>query len=316
MKRRILSGLAGLAVALSAAASGAFAATAPAGLPDFPGVAVPSIRAQLQDFRAGSSDRAALRADEVGDEHLAMGNPSGAVEDPSDENDYLLRKPEYVLSYNNGTGTPNWVSWHLNSSWLGTTKRSNNFRPDPALPSGFIQVTPRDYVDTGFDKGHMCNSEDRSRDPQSNSETFLMSNMIPQSPRNNEHTWAALEDYSRTLAKQGDELYIVSGPSGQGGVGKNGPLSAIPSKSGGSIVVPALTWKVILVLPSGVTSPQDVTADAKTIAVIMPNTQDIGLDWKQYIVTVADVENLTHYNFFSAVDPAVAAQLKQQKYQP
>jgi endonuclease G len=315
MTGRLLKIVAGLMIGLCASTG------ASAGLPDFTAAAVPSILPQVQALRKLAAPPALprVRAAQVEDEHLAMGNPSDAVTDVADETNYLMRKPEYDLSYNNATGTPNWVSWHLNASWVGAVKRSNTFRPDPDLPAQWVQVAPKDYANTGFDKGHMCNSGDRTRDAESNSQTFLMTNMVPQSPKNNEHTWEALERYSRELAAKGDELYIVSGPSGQGGEGKDGPLSTIPVSRGGKagvIVVPAVTWKVILVLPSGVTSPDGVTEDARTIAVIMPNTQDIDLDWTKYIVTVADVERLTNFHFFSEVDPGVAAQLKQQKYQP
>ena len=248
-----------------------------------------------------------------------MGNPRAATTDPRDENNYLLRKTEYSLSYNNGTRLPNWVSWHLNASWIGGAERQNNFRPDPDLPKGWFKVFPADYSKSGFDRGHMCNSGDRTRDEQSNSATFLMTNMIPQAPQNNQQTWEQLETYSRALAHQGHELYVVSGPAGQGGTGKNGSMDKIVVKRGNQeaeIVVPAFTWKVILVLPQGMTSPKDVTADSPTIAVIMPNTQDIELDWKRYIVSVDAVEELTHLDFFTEVDPDVAAEIEQRSYQP
>jgi endonuclease G len=244
-------------------------------------------------------------------EHLVMGNPSNAG--TTDNNNYLLVRPQYVVSYNSSKGTPNWVAWHLNSTWIGSVKRSDDFRADTSLPSGLQQITPDVYKDSGFDKGHMCNSEDRTNTVENNQATFLMSNMIPQSPKNNEQTWGSLEEYSRTLAKAGDELYIYSGPWGQGGEGSKGQSSTL-SSGGLTVTVPQYTWKVVLVLPGGSTSPSAVTSSAKAIAVIMPNTQEINTDWKTYIVTVSDVENMTGYTFFTNVSSSVASSLKQQKY--
>ena len=169
---------------------------------------------------------ASVLAAEVGDEHLVMGIPSQATVDPKNENDYLMRKLEYVLSFNRGTACPNWVCWHLNAKWIGSTSRQDDFRPDPELPSGWLHVLPKDYSGTGFDKGHMCDSKDRSCDAKTNSATFLMTNMVPQSPKNNEHTWEGLESFCRKLAKN-HELYIVCGPAGQGGEGKNGASAEI-----------------------------------------------------------------------------------------
>lgn len=70
--------------------------------------------------------------------HLKLGNPSNA--NTNDLNNYLIEKPQYALSYNCETGIPNWVSWQLNSSWLGSVDRSEDFRPDSDLPTGCYQV--------------------------------------------------------------------------------------------------------------------------------------------------------------------------------
>ncbi len=53
--------------------------------------------------------------------HLKYGNPSNA--NSKDTNNYLLEKPQYALSYNCKTGIPNWVSWQLDRSWLGSVDR-------------------------------------------------------------------------------------------------------------------------------------------------------------------------------------------------
>src|SRR4030095_1835907 len=45
--------------------------------------------------------------------HLTFGNPSGAVADLNQFNNYLMEKPEIALSYKRDKGGPNWVSWHL-----------------------------------------------------------------------------------------------------------------------------------------------------------------------------------------------------------
>src|ERR1043165_8205242 len=70
-------------------------------------------------------------------EHLVMGNPSGATTDTNNPNNYLMQKQQYVLSYSRDRGTPNWVSWHLDSSWItGVADRQDDYRADTTLPSG------------------------------------------------------------------------------------------------------------------------------------------------------------------------------------
>lgn len=78
--------------------------------------------------------------------HLLLGNPSNATTSVTNLNNYLMVKPQYAVSYNNSKGTPNWVSWQLNQSWLGSVDRQNNFRPDDTLPVGFVRVTPTIYA--------------------------------------------------------------------------------------------------------------------------------------------------------------------------
>lgn len=257
-------------------------------------------------------------ATEIGEEHLVMGNPSKATIDKTNDKDFLMRKAEYVLSFNNETGCPNWVSWHLNASWIGNAPRKDRFRPDPDIPEGWLQVRPKDYDLTGFDQGHMCDSKDRTRDAASNLATFFMTNMVPQAPRNNEQTWKALEAHCQELAKD-HELYIVAGPAGKGGEGKKGKMEVLSAEHNGKqieITVPAVTWKVVLVLPKGRTCPKDATMSSTTIAVIMPNDQKLSTNWKEYIVTIKDVEKLTGYTFFSEINSENAKAIKTDKYRP
>jgi len=140
----------------------------------------------------------------------------------------------------------------------------------------------------------MCPSADRTITVATNSATFLMTNMIPQLPANNQITWANLESYCRTLVSQGNELYIISG--GQG-------LQYFIAN--GHVAVPAQTWKVIIVLTNGTNDVGRVTTSTRTIAVVMPNSGSIGTDWRAYRVSVDQVEGMTGYDFFSNVPASI-----------
>ena len=105
----------------------------------------------------------------------------------------------------------------MSRDWLGSAPRQNNFRADPALPQGWYRVTTSSYTGSGFDRGHNTPSADRTKSEEDNSATFLMMNIIPQAPKNNQETWANLEDYTRDLVGDGMEVYVVMGsltPSG------------------------------------------------------------------------------------------------------
>lgn len=235
--------------------------------------------------------------------HLTMGNPSNATTNTAIPANYLLEKKQYILSYNRDKGIPNWVSWHLNNSWLGNAERQDDFRDDDTLPAGWYQVLGSSYVGSGFDRGHVCPSADRTASIADNSATFLMTNMIPQAPDNNQGPWARLEDYCRTLVDQGNEVYIVAGAYGQGGTGSNGAARTI---NNGKIFVPARTWKVILVLTNGNGDVNRVTNNTRVIAIDMPNQQGVrSSNWGTFRVSVDAIEQATGYDFLSNVPTAI-----------
>jgi endonuclease G, mitochondrial len=250
----------------------------------------------------------------TGNINLLMGNPSQATHSPTNPDNYLITRPQYALSYSKKKGTANWASWELNAAWIGTTERADNFSPDDELPTGWERIKPADYTGSGFDRGHLANSADRSRSPEDNIPTFLMTNIIPQAPDNNRGVWVGLENYCRQLAKAGKQLFIVSGGHGQGGIGSKG-LKATVGK--GKVIVPALTWKVILVLDKPNSGVAGVNKNTRTIAVIIPNKQGIEADpWQKYVTSVQEVEKLTGYQFFTNVPGDIKAVLDKKIDRP
>jgi endonuclease G, mitochondrial len=227
--------------------------------------------------------------------HLKFGNPSNANQ--NNLNNYLMEKPQYALSYNCSQGIPNWVMWQLNPSWLGSVDRSDNFRPDPDLPEGCQIVNPNDYRGSGYDRGHLTPSADRTKTQEDNSATFLMTNMIPQAPANNRGVWNELEQYSRQLVREGKELYIIAG-----GDGKKEAIA------GGNITVPSHTWKIIVVLNS---PNETITDQTRIIAVRIPNDKSVtNSNWQDYVVSVDVIEAGTGYNFLSTVSNSIQNQIE------
>lgn len=242
---------------------------------------------------------------EAKDLYLVLGNPSGATESTSNTNNYLMAKPEYVVSYNCGRGGPNWAAWQVTTLDLGPAERKDDFRPDPAIPKGCPRVTPSDFTRSGYDKGHLCPSADRTADEQANSATFLMTNMIPQTGDNNRGPWEKLESYTRELVKKGYDVFIYAGTYGE------------KDRLKGKVSVPTNTWKVVVIMPQGATSPDQITKDTHTIAVDMPNTEGIkGESWRKYRTSIRAIEKATGYNLLNNVkqdvQDAIEAQIDNQ----
>ncbi|TGD83203.1 DNA/RNA non-specific endonuclease [Hymenobacter wooponensis] len=261
-------------------------------------------RLDIDDFAVADFGIAPPATDNV---NLALGNPSGAATDLNYPNNYLLVKPQYVVGYNRDQGKPNWVSWHLDAADRGSSDRQDDFRNDTSLPAGWYQVTDRSYVGSGFDRGHNCPSADRTSSDENNSATFLMTNMMPQAPDNNQGPWANLENYARTFLPT-NEVYIVCGSYGIGGTGSNGLARTIDE---GRVTVPNRTWKVLVILPVGDNDVARISTTTRVIAIDMPNTNGIrNTDWGTYRTTVDAIEVATGYDLLSALPVEVQAAIE------
>jgi len=232
---------------------------------------------------------------------IVMGNPSDAVEDMSQPDNYLLVHRSFILSYNRARGGANRVTWHLSKSDLGDAERSNAFAPDKTFPRDWW-IRPLDYKGSGYDQGHMCPSEDRTDTDANNRETFLMSNMLPQTDRLNRVTWRSLEAYTqKTVRSEGNEAYIYAGCYGDKGRIKD------------KITVPTNCFKIVVLLPEGKNDLQRIDRNTTVIAVNMPNDREIKNSWKNYVTTVDELEELTGNDFLSTLSDDIEAILESKK---
>jgi endonuclease G, mitochondrial len=219
--------------------------------------------------------------------HLPFGNPSDAGKAA---NNQLVLRQQFAASWNASKNIPNWVAWKLVASDIGDTERSQ-FYADPEIDT----PSPKDYTRSGYDRGHVCPSKDRSDTPENNKAVFTMLNIFPQIGDNNRGPWEKTEGFGRDLALAGREVYVIAG-----GVGSEGDIKGI--------TVPASTRKAIVALERGKRFP-DGQEKAQTFAVIMPNRdEDIEQDdrWQEYQTSVSEIEKKTGYQFFKNA-PVIAS---------
>ncbi len=220
-------------------------------------------------------------------ELLPFGNPSNATTDPSNADNYLVVHDSHVLSYNNSRGTANWVAWRTTGADLGDRLPRTDFQPDQTLPNGFRRITYYDYSGSRYDRGHMVPSADRFANKDLNEQTFLMTNIVPQTGDLNQFPWNKLESYSRGLARRGNTIYTIAGVYGD------------KERLRGKVTVPTNCWKVIVVLRSGRT---EITDSTRIIAVDMPNIEGIAdVRWETYKTTVRSIEEKAGVDLFSTL---------------
>ena len=233
---------------------------------------------------------------------LLLGNPSGATTNSTNFNNYLIQREVQSIGYSNQRRQPIWASWNYITSDTGSSGRSDAFAADTNLPPGFYQVQATDYSGSGYDRGHMCPSGDRTDTLPHNVQTFLMNNMIPQAPDNNQGIWANLESYSRAIAAS-NEVLVICGPEGFG--------SAVTASSG-QIPIASNVWKIIVAVPLGSGSTLSrITNATRVITVNIPNIQGIRNNpWQNYLTSVNQLQTNTGFTFFTALNTNLAAVLR------
>jgi endonuclease G len=235
--------------------------------------------------------------------HLALGVPEDG--DPSD--DYVMRKPQYALSYNAKLNVANWVSFELDAGWFGDVPRHRGkFLEDPDLPADFYHAKHDDYTNSGYDRGHMVRSEERTRSVEDNKATFLMTNILPQYHDLNAGPWLRLEERCEELTRrQKKKLYLIAG----GVLRRDGRGETI----GHGVAVPKTFFKVAVVLEPG-QSVDDVNESTEILAVLMPNDQGIiGEGWERYRTTIDEIERRTGYELLSALPESIQRALEAKK---
>jgi endonuclease G, mitochondrial len=197
------------------------------------------------------------------------------------EGDSVLIYTGFHLLYNEEYEQAAWVAYILTGEQVlsGTENRTENFRADTAIATG--SATPRDYLRSGYDRGHLAPAADMKWSSAAMSESFLMSNMSPQAPGFNRGVWSRLESKVRDWAVENDSILVITGPVFYG----------IDVYIGENLVgVPEYYFKVVADI-----SPPDY----KVISFLLENTSS-SADLFSFAVSIDSLEVITGYDFFAA----------------
>ena len=239
----------------------------------------------------------------------------GIPSDADASNDVIIARKQYTVSYNPQRGGPNWVSWDLSASHLGSRNRCNCYSADTALVRlGYSQYmySTLDYTGSGYDRGHMEPSADQTTTDGENATTFFMTNFLAQKHGLNAGAWEDLENALRDTVRAGREAYVIAGGTFTNGVG----LGTV--NNAGKIAIPDSTWKIVVTMPAGMGLP-DVTSasDVNVFAVNMPNVDAPGSSkWTDFRTTVAQIQASTGYDFLSALPEAIQCKVEVRNCAP
>lgn len=200
------------------------------------------------------------------------------------KSEIILDHKYFIISYNKITKLPNWVAYHLYAKNLRNkiAKRKNKFFIDPLLIKMNLPFADVDSFDSKiYDRGHMAPSEDFTFDQVANDESFVMTNMAPQTKSLNRGAWKALENKVRKWACTEDDLLIITGPI----------IEDYSVTFPNDVVIPSKFFKVI----------SDEKPPKKTIGFIYLQN-DTGNVLAKNAVSVEQIEKITGLKFFENLD--------------
>lgn len=122
----------------------------------------------------------------------------------------------YALEWDNTKRHANWVAFTFDTTTSAdNVKRTDAWSVDPKLPAE-MQVQESDHKNDGFDRGHLCASEDRVYLKEANDQTFYYSNISLQLKDFNGGFWRKLETRVQTWGRSTadgvyDKVYVTKG---------------------------------------------------------------------------------------------------------
>lgn len=150
-----------------------------------------------------------------------------------------IKHTNYTTVFSKSKKYPVLVEWWETRNKVGCENplpRKDNFKPDPMLLSE--TSIGSDYINSGFDRGHMMPAKSNQCQTQSvQDECFYYSNMSAQYHSLNAGDWKTLESLTREMAKKIDSVHIWAGNFGE-------------IKKIGSVSVPTHCWKVVYYVKS------------------------------------------------------------------
>lgn len=118
--------------------------------------------------------------------------------------DTIIDKIVYKSYYSYEIKSPLYVIYYLYKGGGECSRKNLSFTKE------FKSATNKDYLKSGYDRGHLVNAEDFAFDCEMEKCTFSYYNCIPQHPKLNRGSWKSWETTIRKESQQ-DKLKIYTG---------------------------------------------------------------------------------------------------------
>lgn len=232
-----------------------------------------------------------INDDELQTDTLIVNYIPGRIELPEIKDiQWFIQHSSYAMEYDTAQRHSLWVAYKFYSDYnVKNVSRSDEWAFDPIIPKQYQSLNSKTqtFSYAGYDRGHLCASEDRVFSLDANEETFYFSNMSPQLSWFNQQIWKNLEEEVRKWAQATDcdTLYVVTGGAINPGVETLGVLA-----ERNNVTIPKYYFKALV-------KRQGDTFDG--IAFWLENKKyNSNKVTHEYSMTIRELEEQTGINFF------------------
>lgn len=181
--------------------------------------------------------------------------------------DTIIDNQVYKSYFSKQLKNPLFVTYKLYNGGGVCIRTTYHFINDSKLKT----ATSKDYATSGYDEGHLANSEDFAYDCFKDEKTFRFYNCLPQTANLNRGIWKHYENEIRNLSKT-DSLYIITG-----GIFRKKQVI------GDNVYVPTECFKIV----------QNIKTKKIIYALIFTNKQDNNT---VKITTIKNIETILNLN--------------------
>lgn len=206
----------------------------------------------------------------------------------------VLTNIAYLVGYCEPRRNPAWVSFSISSITVAQpAKRPSTFLTDTRTTS---RVAHHDYTNSGYDRGHMApNYAIATRyGHEAQRETFLMSNVCPQSPNLNRIWWRRLEE--NDFALRLERVWIITGPV----------FDSRGEKLRSGVEIPTAFYRIILYEENGV---------PRVLAFIAPQNVTGQEPLTDYLASVREIEQQTGLDFFPTLPKGLQDRMETARWE-
>ena len=211
----------------------------------------------------------------------------------------ILRNEAYMTGYSDLLGNPLWVVYRLHPLPKAAPffKRPKSFRIDWR---NLTFITPSDYTQSGYDRGHLAPSYAISRlyGRNAQEETFLMTNITPQRPNLNQKAWQRLEQLELDrFASEYETLWVVAGPV------FNAKRERL--KNSFFVEIPDAFYKIYV--------GEKVGNEPNMWAYLIPRNVKGAEKLEKFRTPVDVIESMTGFDFFSGLPDEIEERLERKR---